>query len=251
MPHWLEAGFWGLVAGSALLLGAAIGYFVPVRQRVVAGVMAFGSGVLISALSFDLVGEAYEQAGFYPTAVGFLAGAALFSGANWMLAHQGARHRKRSGHQQPRESEDSGSGLALAIGALIDGVPESIAIGVSMIHGGVVSVVAVVAIFLSNIPEGLSSSAGMKNAGRSRRYVFLLWGGIALSSGVAALLGYSLFSQLPAEVTAATIALAAGAILAMLTDTMVPEAFETVHNFAGLITVLGYLVAFLLNRLAE
>jgi ZIP family zinc transporter len=111
-------------------------------------------------------------------------------------------------------------------------------------------VAAVVAIFLSNIPEGLSSAAGMKKAGRSRRYVFLLWGGIAVSSGIAALLGYSLFSQFPPEVTAATIALAAGAILSMLADTMIPEAFETVHNFTGLITVLGYLVAFVLNRLA-
>src|SRR5918911_3097447 len=189
MPLWLWAGLWGLVAGSALLIGAAVGYFARVPQRLVASIMAFGSGVLISALSFDLMDEAYRRGGFDSTAVGFVGGAAVYTAANWYLARQGAKHRKRSGPQQPSESEDSGSGLAIAVGALLDGIPESIVIGVSMIGGAAVSWVAVAAIFLSNIPEGLSSSAGMKKAGRSHAYVFGLWAAITLISGVAALLG--------------------------------------------------------------
>jgi ZIP family zinc transporter len=121
-------------------------------------------------------------------------------------------------------------------------------IGVSMIAGGAVSMPAVVAVFLSNVPEGLSSAAGMKRAGRSIRYVFAVWGGIALISGIAALIGYVVFSGLSANTNAATTAMAAGAILAMLSDTMMPEAFEQAHDLAGLITVVGFLAAFVLTK---
>src|SRR6476661_4286080 len=128
IPTWMQAGFWGLVAGAALLIGAAAGYFLKVPQRLIAAIMAFGSGVLISALSFELVDEAYRQGGFNATALGFLGGAAVYTAANWYLNHRGAKHRKRSGGQQASEAEDSGSGLAIAVGALLDGIPESIVI---------------------------------------------------------------------------------------------------------------------------
>jgi ZIP family zinc transporter len=249
MPVWLQAGFWGFVAGAALLIGAAIAYFVHVPQRLIAAIMAFGSGVLISALSFELMDEAYRRGGFDSTAIGFLSGAVVYTAVNWFLSRQGAKHRKRSGGQQPSESEAGGSGLAIAAGALLDGIPESIVIGLSMLEGGVVSIAAVVAIFLSNVPEGLSSVSGMKKAGRSADYIFGVWGGIAIASGVAALIGYTVFQGFSPDVIAATTAIAAGAILSMLVDTMIPEAFEEAHNFAGLITVAGFLVAFMLGKL--
>ncbi len=189
IPLALKAGLWGLLSGSALIIGALFGYFLKLPQRLVAGIMAFGSGVLISALSFDLMDEAYKAGGFDSTAIGFVTGALIYTIANILVSRAGAKHRKRSGDQQHSEDSQKGSGNAIAIGALIDGIPESIVIGVTMIKGGAVSMVAVIAIFLSNIPEGLSSAAGMKKAKRSARYVFILWTGIALISGFSSFLG--------------------------------------------------------------
>jgi ZIP family zinc transporter len=130
-----ESTFWGFVSGGALVIGAAIGYYIKVPTKVIAGVMAFGSGVLISALSFELMDEAFQEAGLTAAASGFLLGAAIYVGANRLLAVWGAKHRKRSGDQQPSEADQAGSGLAIAVGALIDGIPESIAIGLSILHG--------------------------------------------------------------------------------------------------------------------
>ena len=248
MPVWLTAGGWGLLAGGALVLGALVGWFVRVPQRVVSGVMALGAGVLISALAFDLVDEAEQQGGLAPTAIGFLIGALVYVAANTALARRGARHRKRS-NQQPSEAEASGSGAAIAIGALLDGVPESVVLGVSLLSGSGVSVAVLAAIFISNVPEGLSSAAGMQRAGRSARYVFGVWGGIAVASGVAAMVGaLGLSGAAPATIALIT-ALAAGAILAMVADTMIPEAFEQTHAWTGLITALGFLAAFSIGRL--
>lgn len=240
----VQAGLWGLLSGSALVLGALLAWLVRIPPRIIAAVMAFGSGVLISALSFELMDEAVRRGGFAATSMGFLGGAAVYTAANIALSRWGAKHRKRSGDQQ-----EGGGGLAIAVGALLDGVPESIVIGVSLIGGGGVSLVAVIAVFLSNVPEGLSSAAGMKQAGRSAGYVFGIWAGIALLSGLASLIGYTVFSGFSQPVIAATMAVAAGAILAMIADTMIPEAFDEAHDYAGLITVAGFLAAFSLSKL--
>ncbi|MFE1326608.1 ZIP family metal transporter [Streptomyces sp. NPDC058741] len=248
----MEAGGWGLLAGSALLLGAAFGYALCVPQKVIALVMAFGSGVLLSAVSFELVQEAYGEGGLVPAAVGTLAGAAAYTAGNVWLARRGARHRKRSGHHtaqcQPSEEQQSGSGLALALGALLDGVPESAVIGLSLLEGGAVSLVTVVAVFISNVPEGLSSSAGMKKAGRGKGYVFGVWGAIAAAGTLSAVLGYTVVGSFSPAVVAAVTAVAAGAILAMIADTMIPEAFEEAHLAIGLVTVGGFLLSFALSH---
>ena len=248
-PIWLEAGFWGLVAGATLVVGAAIAWFVRVPRDVVATVMAFGAGVLVSALAFELVSDAVESGGLAATASGFLGGAVVYVAANITLARAGARHRKRSGDEQPSESEDAGSGAAIAVGALLDGVPESVVLGLSLFGGGGVGVTVLAAIAISNLPEGLSSAAGMKRAGRSARYVFGVWVGIAVISGVAAAVGALLLQDASATTIAVITSVAAGAILAMIADTMIPEAFERAHVFTGLVTSLGFLAALSIDRL--
>ena len=223
MPGWLEAAWWGFVAGGALLVGAAVGWYVAVPARIIAWVMAFGAGVLISALSFDLMDEAERTGGLAATAVG---------------------------DQQPSEAQSKGSGAAIAIGALLDGIPESVVLGVTLIDGSGVGVAVLAAVFISNLPEGLSSAAGMKTAGRGRGYVFGVWGTITVLSSMAAMIGYLTLDGASPFLVAVITAVAAGAILAMVADTMVPEAFQRTHLLTGLITTLGFLVAFAIERAA-
>lgn len=242
MSSAVEALLWGLLSGGALVLGALVGWLARVPLTVTALVMAFGAGVLTSALAFELVGEAVELGGLTPTVVGFGIGAVAYTAANVGLNRLGARHRKRSGTQQMSEAEQPGSGTALAVGALLDGVPESVVLGASLLTGAI-SPALVVAIFLSNLPEGLSSAAGMRRAGRSATYVFGMWVAIAVASGIAAMIGYLSFDPMSTGTVSLVTALDGGAILAMIVDTMIPEAVAVTHLSTGLVTSAGFLVS--------
>lgn len=249
MGSWFAALLWGTVAGSALVVGSGIAWRWQINPKVVSSIMAFGSGVLISALAFELVDEAVQGGGLRPTVGGFLAGAVAYVGANLLLARAGARHRKRSGSRQPSEADQPGSGSALAVGALLDGIPESVVLGLGLVTASAVSPAMLAAVFISNVPEGLSSTAGMKSSGRSAKYVFGVWGSIAVICGIASMVGFMTLQNAPAELIAFITAIAAGAILAMLADTMIPEAFEESHMFTGLIAALGFLAAFSIHEL--
>ncbi|MEW6635815.1 MAG: ZIP family zinc transporter [Actinomycetota bacterium] len=239
----LTAAFWGFVGGAALLVGALVGLYAGASQRVISVVMAVGTGGLISSVAFELVSEAYERGGFDAVTAGLLLGALLYFAADLAVSRAGAEHRKRSRGQQ-----QGGSGAAIAVGALMDGIPESAAIGISLV-GGAVSWVFVIAVFLSNVPEGLSAAAGMKKAGRSTAYVLGLWGSVVVASALAALFGYLFLAGASGNVIAAIQAFAAGAILTMLSSTMMPEAYEEGGAVVGVVTTAGFLLAFVLSRL--
>lgn len=236
--------FWGLVAGSALLIGAAVGVRYELPTWVIALVMAFGAGALIAALSVELTEEAWSHGGLDAVAPGLAAGALLFFVGDWYIDRWGGQHRKRSGGQQ-----SSDAGLAILCGAVLDGVPESAVIGVGLLAGGKIGVAFVVAVFLSNLPEGLSAATGMRKAGHSRRSIMGTWIVVALVSALAAGAGYVLLGDAPEHLIGIMEALAAGAILTMLADTMMPEAFdESGHRpWIGLVTVLGYALGALLT----
>jgi len=229
----------GLASGLALVVGAAIAWFVRVPRGVVATIMAFGAGVLISALSFDLVAEAARSGTFWTAMAGFLGGAVLYVVLDVLLDRMGARKKRGSAG-----SGGSGTGLGIALGALLDGIPETAVQGVGLASGGALSVAVVAAVVISNLPEGLSSTSDMKANGRSARYVFTVWGSIAVACALSALGGYAILGQAPAGVQSAVTAVAAGAILAMLADTMLPEAFRKTGTWTGLIAVIGFFAAY-------
>jgi ZIP family zinc transporter len=253
----ITAGIYGLIGGAALFIGVLIGLYMKVSKKVVGSVMAFGSGVLISALTFDLMEKAYQLGGFDSVSIGFIAGAVMFVGGDYLIDHYGGHFRKR-GHVTQHaakkaasgNSQLAGSGSAIFLGALLDGIPESAAIGVGLATGQGIGLVMLVAVFLSNLPEGISRAVGMKEAGRSYRYIMTVWGATVLISGIAAALGYTFLGHASKDAIAATLALAAGAVLAMIADTMIPEAFEEGGRFVALITVAGFLMAFVVSHLA-
>ncbi|KZE95005.1 MULTISPECIES: ZIP family metal transporter [unclassified Agromyces] len=241
MPEWGWAALAGLAAGGALLAGAVVAWLVDVPRRIVAGTMAFGAGVLISALAFDLVLEAQAEGGLGPTVLGFGAGAIAYVLANRLLDRFDQRNPRGRG-------EAPGTGTGIAVGALLDGIPESAVLGLSMVGGSGVSVPVLLAIVISNVPEGLSSTAELKASGRSARWTMLLWAGIALACALAAIGGFVVLDDASGAVTAFVTAIAAGAILAMICDTMIPDAFRTAHEFTGLLATLGFLAGYAVHQ---
>src|ERR671918_1466359 len=192
----LAAGFWGFVGGAALLVGALVGIYAGASRRTIATVMALGAGVLISSVAFELMEEAYQVGGFDASALGLSLGAVAFFFADRAVNKRGGARRKNPGDKQG----DSAS--AIAIGALMDGIPESAAIGISLLEGGNISAALVAAVFLSNIPEGLSSASGMKQAGRSTGHVLGLWTAVTAASAIAALFGYLFLAGAPDDLIA-------------------------------------------------
>jgi ZIP family zinc transporter len=241
----LEATLWGFVGGAALIVGAVVGLLVDVPRRVIGLVMAFGAGVLVSALAFDLTAEALETGGFDATAAGLLAGSVVFYLADRWLAGRGGADRKRS---TPGPSEEGTVGLVL--GAVIDGIPESVVIGITLIGGEGVGIAMVVAVFLSNVPESMSAATGLKER-RSAGWIIGLWTAVAVVSAASAGLGYLALGDASPNVVAAIQAFAAGAILTMLVDTMIPEAYEAEQRSkaTGVVTTAGFALAVLLSTL--
>jgi ZIP family zinc transporter len=241
----LEAFLWGTFAAATLVLGALV---VQVHQpdvRTLGLVMGFGSGVLLSAVSFELVDEAVSVArGLGSTSMGLFAGALTFYGGDVLIGRMGYRNRKPITPQ-----ETSASPLAIVLGAALDGVPESAVLGLTILQNGSVAASMVVAVFISNLPESMAATAGLLHSGWSRRGVLALWTSIALLSGVSAAAGYALLDSASADTNAFVLAFAGGAILTMLSTSMIPEGYEHAGRTVGLATTLGFVVAFAINWL--
>jgi ZIP family zinc transporter len=239
----LEAFGWGLLAASSLLAGGLLVILLPIGPRLLGVVMAFGGGVLISATSFELVEEAFQTSGLLSdVAYGLFAGCAVYAIGDAVIDRFGGAERKSSSGAQA-----SGAPLAIVLGIVLDGIPESAVIGLTLLEGGAVSVAMLVAVFVSNVPESVAATSGLLAAGWRRMTVFVLWGVVALASAVASLAGYALFDGASPSVVAFVLAFAGGAILTMLADTMMPEAFAHGGKLVGVFTTLGFATAFAIS----
>jgi zinc transporter, ZIP family len=249
----ISAILYGLLSGSSLFIGALLGIYLKVPRYTVGAIMAFGSGVLISALTFDLMENAYISGGFNSAAPGFIAGTVLFVAGDYLIDHFGGYFRKHRHGSLYAAYKDPGktdaSGFAILLGAILDGIPESLAIGIGLAAEKGVGLSMMAAVFLSNFPEGISGAQGMKKAGKSPLFILSAWGATIAVSVLAAAAGYAFLGNASKDVSAFTLALAAGAILAMIADTMMPEAFEESGRFVALATASGFFTAFILSHL--
>ena len=236
---------WGLLGASSLVLGALVALRFRISLRVIGLIMGFGAGVLISAVAFDLIEEATSKtSGQGWAAAGLFAGCGVFFGGDWLIGRYGGGGRKRAAG-----SEEDGSALAIVLGTVLDGIPESMVIGLTISQGGEVGAAVLAAVFLSNLPESISSTSGLLAGGWARARILWMWIAIALISGLASLAGYGLFADSSPGVVAFVLAFAAGAILTMLADTMMPEAYAWGGKLAGVVTTLGFAVAFVIHTL--
>jgi ZIP family zinc transporter len=240
-----EAFGWGIFAGSSLLLGGLIALRFTISGRLLGLVMAFGAGVLISAVAYELVGEAFDtSAGDGGVALGLFAGALTFFAGDTLIDRMGGADRKSSGGRQA-----AGASLAIVLGIVLDGIPETAVIGLSLLEGSGVSVAVIAAVFLSNLPESIAATTGRAKSGWKPRRNLGLWGRVMAVCGLASLAGYALLEDASGRTLAIVLAFAGGAVLTMLADTMMPEAFEHSGRATGLATTLGFALAFAISSL--
>jgi zinc transporter, ZIP family len=241
----VESLAWGLVASSSLLLGGVLAMRLRIGLFPLGLIMAFGAGVLISAVSFELVEEAFETAhGQGAVALGLFVGAGVFFFGDVLIDRMGGSARKRSSGAQ-----EAGSPLAIVLGIVLDGIPESLVLGLTVLQAGSVSVAMLVAVFLSNLPEAIAATTGLATAGWARSRILYLWLLVITVSGLSSLAGYALLDSASASLVAFVLAFAGGAILTMLADTMMPEAFEHGGKLVGIFTTVGFALAFSISVL--
>jgi ZIP family zinc transporter len=236
---------WGTLAASSLVIGALVALFFRISLSAIGLIMGFGAGVLISAVAFDLVQEAADIASGHGAVIaGIFAGCGVFFGGDWLIDHSGGANRK-----QAEGAQEGDSALAIVLGTVLDGIPESMVIGLTIFHGGAVGAAYLTAVFISNLPESISSTAGLTAGGWKKARVLWLWIAIALISGLSSLAGYGLFQHSSPDTVAFVLAFAAGAILTMLADTMMPEAYKHGGKLVGVVTTLGFATAFVIHSL--
>ena len=235
----LEALFWGLVTASSLWLGAAIASYARPSQKMIGLAMAFGAGALIAAVAYELVIDAFESDLRLAT-IGFACGGLTFYVGDVLIGRMGGEGRK----SMTGQSQLAGSASAIVLGTVLDGIPESFVLGSSLLEDSAVPIAVVVGVFVSNVPEALSGSAGLLQAGWTRMRVFRMWTYVVAASVAATVLGFELVDELGSSGRAFVTAYAAGALIVMLADTLMPEAFELGGREAGLLTALGFAVGF-------
>jgi ZIP family zinc transporter len=233
-----SAFLWGLVATSSLVIGGLLGSWWTPGRRTLGAVLAFGAGVLISAVAYELVFEAVHIAKLtgFPT-LGFFAGAFTFFFSDRLIGRMGGSQREAT-----EETHQSNLVVPLVLAIILDGVPESVVIGLGILKGGSVSLAMLVAVFISNLPEAVAATTGMRSDGWSRSKILLLWLVIAVVCAGASAAGYGLFGDVSPAWLSFVQTFAGGAILMMLANTMIPEAYAHGGKLAGVFLVMGFAI---------
>ena len=235
-----EAFFWGALAQSTLVIGAVIAVLRPLSRRLLGLVMAFGAGVLLSAVSFELISRAVTTAdGLRGTTLGFFSGALVFTVGDALIV----RHESGPG------AAEAEAGLPIVLGALLDGIPESAVLGLTLLQDGRISAAMLVAVIISNLPEGIAATVALRAAGWTTTRIIVLWSVVVAAGGLAAAVGYALLDDASPYVLAFVLAFAAGAILTMLATSMMPQAFMNAGRNVGVVTVAGFALALAVNWL--
>jgi ZIP family zinc transporter len=237
------AFLWGAIGAAALLVGAVVAYAFDPGQGIIALVMALGSGLLIGSVSFELIDDAVSSTSVASVGAMALVGAVVFTGGDWLLQWRGGGDRKDASGAQA-----AGSAMAIVLGSVLDGIPESFVLGLTVKEGGV-SPALLVGILLSNLPEGMGSSSGLKAAHWPTRKVMGMWSIVIVVSAISAALGYAALDPSSGNTGGLVQAFAAGALLAMIADTMLPEAFKVEGIFTGPLVVVGFAASIILSAL--
>ena len=235
----IESLGWGALAAGSLVLGAILALVRTWSGTLVGLVLGFGAGALIASVSFELAEEGLRVGSAYAVAAGLALGGVTFFVADRLVQRWGGR------------SGGGSDGAPLAVGAFLDGIPEQLVLGIGIASGEGVSVALVVAIFASNLPEAIGSASDMRSSGRSGRSVVALWAGVAALCAAATVLGWALAGAVSSDAQALVDGFAAGALLTMLIDSMVPEAKDKAKDWAGLATVAGFALAAGLSLLGQ
>ncbi len=235
------AAFWGGLAAISLIIGAVVAVRLHPSDRITGAVMGFGAGALIGGIAYELVPESLLKEADWSILAAFAAGALTFFVGDWLIDQRGGRHRKRIA--RGANGSDAGSGMAIFLGTLLDGIPESLVLGLGLGLGSSVSVAFLAAVFVSNIPEGIAGTSSLISEGHSRRRVYRMWIALVIASAAAAAVGYTIARSTSSIDGRIVQSFAAGAMLTMLADTMMPEAFKHGGKIVGLLTALGFLMA--------
>ncbi len=239
----LAAGVWGGIAASSLVIGGIVALRFQLSDRLVGLVLAFGAGTLISSVAYELVPEEALDAIGVGAALGL--GGIVFYLGDAYVSRMGGENRK---DLDAEEGSSSGSGSAIVLGTVLDGIPESLVLGIGFAVGGAVSMAFLAAVFISNLPEAIAATVSLRAAGSKDSSIIGMWVGIAGLSALAAAVGYVVASAVGSHGLLVQ-AFAAGALLTMIIDTMAPEAVEHGGKAAGLATILGFAVAATLSGL--
>jgi ZIP family zinc transporter len=235
-----------LINGFSLIAGVLIGIYFHLQQKTIAAVMAFGSGVLICALTFGLAEEAFGHGGFDAVIIGFLAGGLLYLIGDWAIHRLGGRKHKRHQHSPAKRSP---SGLMIVIGSILDGIPESMALGIALFANQILGLMMMAAIVISNIPESIASVSGLKKEKFSTKSILAIWISVGMAIALATVLSFIFLHDLNLNTIGILESLAAGAMLAMLAGSMMPEAYEEGGYLVSILTIVGFLVTFVISRL--